>query len=420
MLPANRQMLATRRNTLHVLMISPGFPAEMPFFTRGLAQVGANVIGIGDQPMGALPEMAQKALSGYVRVGSLWDEESVIKEVLTLARERRIDRIECLWEPGMILAARLREKLGLPGMTVAETVPFRDKEKMKQVLDEAHIRTPRHASSKTTSGVMTAAEAIGFPIIVKPIAGAGAKDTYRANDLAELERTLPLMGHVDEVSIEEFIDGDDLTFDTVCIDGEIVFANVFFYRPRALQIQTTEWISPQTFALRNLEDERLSSGVQMGKDVLRALGFKTGFTHMEWYRKFDGEAVFGEIAARPPGGRTVDLMNYTCDIDLFRGWAEAVVHGRFTQPVERQFNAAIIFKRATGQGTIKRIEGLDRLMGELGPHIAAVQLAQVGAPRKNWRQSLTGDGYIVVRHPDFMTCLEMADRISTELRLIAE
>jgi hypothetical protein len=63
---------------------------------------------------------------------------------------------------------------------------------------------------------------------------------------------------------------------------------------------------------------------------------------------------------------------------------------------------------------------LERLMHELGPHIAAVQLASVGAPRKNWRQSLTGDGFVVVRHPDFMTCLEMADRISTELRLVAE
>ena len=41
----------------------------------------------------------------------------------------------------MILAARMRETLGLPGMTVEETVPFRDKEKMKQVLDAAGIRS---------------------------------------------------------------------------------------------------------------------------------------------------------------------------------------------------------------------------------------------------------------------------------------
>ncbi len=406
---------------MNVLMISPGFPAEMPFFTRGLASVGAKVIGIGDQPLGALPEMAQEAVSHYVRVGSLWDEDAVIDEVRQLARQGEIHLVECLWEPGMILAARIREMLGLPGMTVEQTMPFRDKETMKEHLDRAGIRTPRHARAMTADGVRHAAEEIvGYPLIVKPIAGAGAKDTYRIDNREELENIFPMIQHVDEVSVEEFIDGDDMTFDTVCIDGHPVFANVFFYRPRALQIQTIEWLSPQTVALRNLEHESIASGVQMGHDVLKALGFRTGFTHMEWYRKHDGEAVFGEIGARPPGGRTVDLMNYACDIDLFRGWAEAVCHGRFSQPIERKWNAAIIFKRAIGEGSISRIEGLEKIMSDFGPHIAAVQLSQVGARKKSFRRSLTSDGYLVVRHPDFQTCLNMADRVGTDLRLYAE
>ena len=41
---------------MDVLMFSPGYPAEMPYFTRGLAEVGARVWGIGDQPAGALPD----------------------------------------------------------------------------------------------------------------------------------------------------------------------------------------------------------------------------------------------------------------------------------------------------------------------------------------------------------------------------
>ena len=406
---------------MNVLMISPGFPAEMPFFTEGLASVGANVIGIGDQPLGALPDRAQKALSAYVRVGSLWDEGPVIDEVRKIATQTEIHVVECLWEPGMILAAKIREMLRLPGMTVQETLPFRDKETMKQVLDQHGIRTPRHARATTADGVRHAAEEIvGYPLVVKPIAGAGAKDTYRINNREELENIFPALGHVPEVSVEEFIEGDDMTFDTVCINGEIAFSNVFLYRPRALQIQTIEWISPQTIALRNLEHESISDGVRMGKAVLKALGFRTGFTHMEWYRKPDGEAVFGEIGARPPGGRTVDLMNYTCDIDLFRGWAEAVCHGRFSQPIDRKWNAAIIFKRAIGEGAISRIEGLDHLMSEFGSHVAAVQLSPIGAAKKSFRRSLTSDGYLVVRHPDFQTCLQMADRVGTDLTLYAE
>ena len=35
---------------MNVLFLSPGFPAEMPRFARGLAGVGARVYGVGEQP----------------------------------------------------------------------------------------------------------------------------------------------------------------------------------------------------------------------------------------------------------------------------------------------------------------------------------------------------------------------------------
>ena len=136
---------------MRVLFISPSYPPEMPYFVRGLAEVGAEVIGIGDSPAGALPEMTRNALSDYLQVGSLWDEQGMIDTVRAWPGARGIDRVECLWEPGMLLAAGLREALGLPGMTVEQTVPFRDKEVMKQVLDRAGLRTPRHRSAKSAN-----------------------------------------------------------------------------------------------------------------------------------------------------------------------------------------------------------------------------------------------------------------------------
>ena len=92
--------------------------------------------------------------------------------------------------------------------------------------------------------------------------------------------------------------------------------------------------------------------------MLAALGFRAGFTHMEWYRMASGEAVFGEIAARPPGARVVDLMNYACDADLYAGWAEAVLHGRLGADRSTQkYNAGSIFKRAHGAGRITARRG---------------------------------------------------------------
>ena len=404
---------------MNVLFLSPGFPAEMPRFARGLAGVGARVYGVGEQPEALLDPLARRSLSGYVQVPSLWDEAQTVRDVQDLAAKVRIDRVECLWEPGVLLAARLREALDLPGMRVEQALTFRDKERMKQVLDEAGIRTPRHASAHTESECREAAERIGYPLIVKPIAGAGSADTYRVNDSSELERILPAVRHVEVVSVEEFIEGEEYTFDTISGDGRILYDNISWYRPPPLIGRSLEWVSPQTVCLRDPDAKNLQAGREMGQAVLRALGFETGFTHMEWFRTASGEAVFGEIAARPPGALSVDLMNVACDIDTFAGWGEAVYRGRFGQDVVRRYNAAVIFKRARGAGRVQEIRGLERLVARFGPHIVSIDLLPIGAARRNWKQTLLSDGHVILRHPDLQATLEMADRVGTDLQLIA-
>jgi hypothetical protein len=404
---------------MNVLMLSPGYPAEMPEFTRGLAEVGATVIGVGDQPAAALPERTRRALAAYIQVGSLWNEPRTLQEVLAALGGRSIDRVESLWEPLMLLAARLREALGAPGLGVADTVPFRDKEAMKQKLDAAGIRTPRHVAAHSVAQCWEAAERIGFPVIIKPIAGAGSADTYRCDSADELRDVLPRIAHVPVVSVEEFVDGEEYTFDTVTIGGKIAYYNIAWYRPRPLIARSNEWISPQVVALRNPDAAELAGGLKMGFDVIRALGFQSGFTHMEWYRKADGEVVFGEIGARPPGAHQVDQMNYACDFDVFREWARAVTVGRFEAVLERRYNVAIIFKRAEGQGTIRAIEGLDEIKRRYAPTIAWNNLLPVGARRRNWRQTLVSDGFMMIRHPDLGTTLAIADEIGSRVRLIA-
>ncbi len=404
---------------MNVLFIAPGFPPEMPFFVRGLTAVGATVIGLGDQPASMLPKMVAENLSAYIQV-SFSDEPSIFEEVREAARRVPIDQVECLWEPLMLLAARLREALGIEGMDVETTIPFRDKERMKQVLDAAGIRTPRHTRANSAKSVLDGAEEIGFPLIVKPIAGAGSADTYRIDDRKELDAALAVLGHVPEVSVEEFIEAEEYTFDTVCAGGNILFYNICWYRPRPLIARKLEWVSPQSVALRDPDAPALASGRAMGEAVLRAMNFSDGFSHMEWYLTSSGEAVFGEIGGRPPGGRTVDIMNFASDVDMFAGWAEAVCHGRISQPIERRYNAASVFKRARGSGRITRIEGLSRLMSEIGEHVMVVDLLPLGAPRRNWLATLISDGMVIVRHPDLPTTLQMADRIGTDLRLYAE
>ncbi|MCA8953253.1 MAG: ATP-grasp domain-containing protein [Planctomycetes bacterium] len=404
---------------MNVVFLSPGFPAEMPLFARGLAQVGAKVLGVGDQPAAALPPEAREVLSDYLQC-SFSDENAAVEQVRAWLRGRSVDRVECSWERLMYLAARLRHAFGVPGMTMEQTAIVRDKERMKQAVEAAGLRVPRHGRAQSRQEAWSVVERTGFPAILKPIDGAGSQNTFRCDDAAQFEAALERTRHVDEISVEEYVEGEELTYDTVCAGGRILFENVSWYKPKPMILAQNEWISMQNIVLRDIHAELPRPGVELGHGVLRALGFETGFTHMEWFRTASGEAVFGEIGGRPPGARLVHAMNYGYDLDLFTGWAEAVCYGRLSQDTTPKYNASMIFKRAQGHGPrVVEHRGLRELMQRYGEHVATIELTPVGEPKRDWRKVVVGDGWIVVRHPDLAYTLQMSDAFVNDLLVVA-
>ncbi len=404
---------------MDVVFIAPAYPPEMPEFTRGLAQVGARVHGIGDTPVGQLAPKVRDALTTYLQVPRLLDEDDVLERATNWLRGRNVDRVESLWEPTVLLAARMRERFGVPGMSVSTIRGFRDKQVMKERIHAAGLRVPAAARCRTNTEVRDVAEQIGYPLIVKPIDGAGSANTYRVDSEEELDRILPRLARVPEVSTEEFIEGEEFTYDTICIDGQPVYENVAQYLPRPLVARTVHDISPVICTVRDLSQPAIQAGLRLGRGVLKALNMGTGFTHLEWYRKASGEVVFGEVGCRVGGARLIDQMNFTSDCDLYREWARAVCWHAFEADTTRKYNAAIVFKRAQGQGRIQRIDGLQEFVARHRQAVCAVDLLPVGAHRRDWMQTLVSDGYVIVRHPEWGKALRIAKDAADNIRLYA-
>ena len=405
---------------MNVVFLACGYPPEMQQYTRGLAEVGASVYGVGDAPRERLAPSFKQYLTDYLHVPKLLDEDDVVARGTAWMRGRTIDRIEANWEVMVMTAARLREVFGIPGMSVDTVRGFRDKQLMKDRAIAAGLRVPRSARVRTADDARNAAAQLGFPLVLKPISGAGSADTYEVGSARELEHVLARTHHVQEASIEEFIDGEEFTFDTVCIAGKPAFINVCQYLPKPLIARTNEWISPVITTVRELAQPALADGIELGFGILSALGMGTGFTHMEWFKKPSGEVVFGEIGCRPGGAHLVDQMNYTCDIDLFREWARAVCWHTFEAPTARKYNTAIIFKRAQGQGRITRITGLREFMHNYGEHVVDEQLLRPGTLRRNWKHTLLSDGFIILRHPDWRIANQLADIVANDITMYAE
>ncbi len=410
---------------MRVLFLGPAYPQEMQQFTRGLAEVGAEVFGVGDSRAAGLPQSVRSHLSAYLEVPRILDEDDVIERVSNWLRGHEIDRVLSNWEPTVLLAARLRERWGMPGMSVDTVNGFRDKQLMKERVAAAGIRVPRAERVSRASraeagpGVREAAERVGFPLIIKPIAGAGSADTYLCRDRVGLEDVIAKTAHVPELSVEEYIEGEEFTYDTVCVDGHPVYENVAQYLPKPLEARSEEWISPVIITVRDLEQAKIQAGIALGRRVLTALGMTDGFTHMEWFYTPAGEAVFGEIGCRPGGARLVDQMNYTGDIDLFREWGRAVCWKSFGASRKRKYNVGVIFKRAKGQGRITRVHGLDAYKARFGRSIVEDQLSRVGTARRDWKATLISDGYLMVRHPDWDEAKRISFAAATDITLFA-
>lgn len=411
---------------MRVVFLGPSYPQEMQSFTRGLAEVGAQVYGIGDSSVGALPEQVKRCLTGYLQVPRILDEDDVLERASAWLRGHEIDRVLSNWEPTVLLAARMRERWDLPGMRVDTATGFRDKQLMKERVAAAGIRVPR-SERVTRSGAgqndddfRAAAERVGFPLIIKPIAGAGSADTYACRNAAQLEDTIRKTGHVREVSVEEYIEGEEFTYDTICIDGKPAYENVAQYLPKPLEARSEEWISPVIITVRDLSQAKIQKGIALGRRVLGALGMGDGYTHMEWFFTPKGEAVFGEIGCRPGGARLVDQMNYTGDVDLFREWARAVCWKSFEASTDRKYNCGIVFKRAKGRGRITRIDGLERYKQRFRPWVLEDELLRPGTHRRDWKQTLVSDGYLMVRHPDWDEAKRVCFAAATDITMYAE
>lgn len=295
--------------------------------------------------------------------------------------------------------AMVREALGIPGPDVATAERFRDKAIMKTTLRAAGLPCARHRLLQSVEDALGFVAEVGYPIVVKPPDGAGCKATYQVGNEADLRIALaesrPGIGR--EVLAEEFIKGEEHSYDTIVINGRVVFRNVLRYLPGPLDVMRNDWIQWCALAPRDIGGKPFEAIKKAGDAAVSALGLRTGMTHMEWFRRKDGSPVISEVGARPPGAQFTSVMSYVCDRSLYHAWAHAVIDDHVEGDFERKYSAGIAFLRGPGQGRVSLVEGVEEAQRAVGRLVVEARLPVVGNPKSS---SYEGDGFAIVRHPD--------------------
>ena len=405
---------------MHVLFVEPSFPRNQREFVRALVEVGARVTGIGESHVESLDDDLKHWLSGYEQIGSVVDEAALLDAVRRVQAREWVDRLEVTVEAHIMAAAHVREQCTIPGTTARTAWLCRDKPAMKEVLADDGIPTAQSIGTSSMGEAEDFANRVGFPLIVKPRDGAGASGTHRVDDRGQLDRALGDAG-VEQgrsVAIEEFVEGHEGFWDTLTVDGEVRHEFVSHYYPGVLEAMRTRWISPQILTTNQAEADRYDEVKEMGRRVLAALDIGTSATHMEWFFGPKG-LKFSEIGCRPPGVSMWDLYSAANDLDMYREWAQLLVHGHSDRRASRRFSAGMIALRPTQDGVISHYEGFDGIRDDYGEHLIDFHLPAPGTPTQPVEAGYMANAWLRARHEDFDTLRHLLDDVGRRVQVVA-
>jgi hypothetical protein len=402
----------------NVIFVAPFFMEATLRFVDAVASLpDTRVCLISQDPVEKLPSPLRAKLNGHYRVPDALDPDVLRRAIEAIVRTMGCyaDRILGTLEELQVPLGIVRDELRIDGLGAEAARNFRDKARMKTVLSRNGVPCARHVLASDPEAALRFAETVGYPVVVKPPSGAGARGTFRVDEAQALAECLRVVrpSAARPALVEEFITGSEGSFDSVFLDGKMIWYSVNHYFPGPLEVLRNPWIQWCVLSPREVDDARYRDIHDAAALGLSALGMTTGLSHLEWFRRPDGRVAVSEVGARPPGARFMTLISYAQDFDLYKAWARLVVHGEFAAP-PRPYAAGAAYIRGQGHGRVRAIHGLDQAQRELGDLVVEARLPKFDQPPSG---TYEGDGYVILRHPETATVERALHRLVQLIRV---
>jgi len=388
----------------HVVFIAPHFLGNTNRYVKAFAELdGIELSVVSCDPAERIPAELRPRIAGHYRVDACLDSAQLTHAVRAITRSiGRVDRLAGMLEELQLPMAEVRDALGLEGLSAATARNFRDKDRMKEVLRAHGVPVARSTLARSLGEIEEFVAEVGYPVIVKPPAGLGARATYRVETADELA-AVPPPSSEQPLQVEEFVGAREHTCETVTIRGVPVWRSGTRYFPSPLEVLETPWIQYAVLLPREDDDPTWTQFHPINGTALAALfgdqaatAAGTALTHMEWFLRDDGTCLVNEVGVRPPGVQIMPMMGITHGTDLVADWARLVSLDEFT-PRPRIGAAGSAFFRGRGRGThIVAVAGLDRAIEMCGDALVEMRTPKVGQPRSTHYE---GEGWAVVKHP---------------------
>jgi biotin carboxylase len=280
-----------------------------------------------------------------------------VSGVMTFAADRAVP-----------VVAAVAGALGLPGIGTETAHLMTNKIAMRRRLADAGVPQPRFAALRHVREVRGAADAVGFPAVLKPADSAGQRGLFLVSSVDDVERHLyaALAESTEEEAIlESYHAGLEVNGLLVARGGEVTVVTLSDRRrPPGLGFGVAlAHVYPSTLFGDPLEEIE-----RVGRSTVHALGLRDGIAYPQVIWGEDGVARLIEVAARIPAGQMDLVGRYGVGVDLVEiGLRQALgepvpdelVEPRMQQPMAISFLTAEPGPLPTGK--LVRVSGLERV-----------------------------------------------------------
>jgi S-sulfo-L-cysteine synthase (3-phospho-L-serine-dependent) len=254
-------------------------------------------------------------------------------------------------------AAEVAGALELPHADHEAIRACRDKGRQRVRLRAGGVPTPGFATVRTPDEAVDAAERIGLPVVVKPVAGSGSIATRLCRDTMRVRRAAagvldgaPGLPPQDAALVEEYLDGPEYSVETM--DDRVVGITRKYLGPAPYFLE----IGHDFPAPLDTGDEEALRAAAL--EALRALGLGWGPAHVELRLTAAGPRIV-EVNPRLAGGMIPRLVEEALGIDLIEHVVAAAAGRARTPEPARNAAASIRFVVADRSGRLAAIHGVD-------------------------------------------------------------
>lgn len=283
-------------------------------------------------------------------------------KVLEKARELKIDGIlSFACDPGVVTAAYVAEKMGLPSSGPYESVEIlQNKGKFRKFLTENNFNVPVAKQYTDIETALNDIEMFNWPVIVKPTDSAGSKGVTKVVEKSELRDAINYalkFSHSNEFIIEDFLEkiGDSSDCDSFSVDGELKFVS---FSAQKFDENCENPYTPAAYtwpaSISKEHQEELTNEIQR---LLKLLDMKNSIYNIETRECTNGKAYIMECSPRGGGNRLAEMIRYMTGVDMITNIVKSALGMELDviEQKELKDNWAEIILHSEKEGTFEKL-----------------------------------------------------------------